>query len=137
MTEMTEERAQIIVLKRKLRDMKAERDRYQRQYLDLLEARPTTDRLAQEKAAQDTAADDVTTQETTPETMDRGTFIDLFADEDATQGTEHRRGDSRENHTEDIFFRRMRPSKMQAQAAPPALARGGAKAGICAVPTPH
>ena len=39
MAEMTEERAQIIDLKRKLRDTKAERDRYQRQYMQLLEER--------------------------------------------------------------------------------------------------
>ena len=37
MAEMTEERAQIIELKRKLRDMKEERDRYLRLYLELLE----------------------------------------------------------------------------------------------------
>ena len=39
MAEMTEERAQILELKRKLRDMRAERDRYQRQYIKLLEER--------------------------------------------------------------------------------------------------
>ena len=37
--EMTEERAQIIELKRKLRDMKAERDRYRSSYIKLLEER--------------------------------------------------------------------------------------------------
>ena len=40
--EMTEERAQIIDLKRRLRDMKAERDRYQRQYIKLLEERASS-----------------------------------------------------------------------------------------------
>ena len=39
MAEMTKERAEIIELKRKLRDMKVERDRYLRLYLELLEAR--------------------------------------------------------------------------------------------------
>ena len=39
MAEMTMERAEIIELKRKLRDMKAERDRYLRQYIKLLEER--------------------------------------------------------------------------------------------------
>ena len=38
--EMTAERAEIIDLKRRLRDMKAERDRYLRLYLELLESRP-------------------------------------------------------------------------------------------------
>lgn len=42
MAEMTEERAQIIDLKRRLRDMKAERDRYQRQYIKLLEERASS-----------------------------------------------------------------------------------------------
>ena len=42
MTEMTEERAQIIDLKRRLRDMKTERDRYQRLYLELLEGRASS-----------------------------------------------------------------------------------------------
>ena len=41
MAEMTKERAEIIELKRQLRDMKAERDRYQRQYIKLLEERST------------------------------------------------------------------------------------------------
>ena len=40
--EMTEERAEILDLKRRLRDMKAERDRYQRQYIKLLEERAST-----------------------------------------------------------------------------------------------
>ena len=39
MAEMTKERVEIIDLKRRLRDMKAERDRYQRQYIKLLEER--------------------------------------------------------------------------------------------------
>ena len=34
--EMTEERAEIIELKRKLRAMKEERDRYQKLYLDIV-----------------------------------------------------------------------------------------------------
>ena len=42
MAEMTEERAQIIVLKRKLRDMKEERDRYLRKYVELLEERSSS-----------------------------------------------------------------------------------------------
>ena len=40
--EMTVERAEIIDLKRRLRDMKAERDRYQRQYIKLLEERASS-----------------------------------------------------------------------------------------------
>jgi len=39
MPEMTKERAEIIDLKRKLRDVKDERDRYRRLYLELLEGR--------------------------------------------------------------------------------------------------
>ena len=44
MAEMTEERAQIIDLKRRLRDVKAERDRYLRKYVELLEERSSTTR---------------------------------------------------------------------------------------------
>ena len=42
MAEMTEERAQIIDLKRRLRDVKAERDRYLRKYVELLEERASS-----------------------------------------------------------------------------------------------
>ena len=42
MAEMTKERVEIIDLKRRLRDMKAERDRYQRQYIKLLEERASS-----------------------------------------------------------------------------------------------
>ena len=42
MAEMTKERVEIIELKRRLRDMKAERDRYQRQYIKLLEERASS-----------------------------------------------------------------------------------------------
>ena len=42
MAEMTEERAQIIDLKRRLRDMKAERDRYLSSYIKLLEERASS-----------------------------------------------------------------------------------------------
>ena len=39
MAEMTKERAEIIDLKRRLRDMKEERDRYLSKYIKLLESR--------------------------------------------------------------------------------------------------
>ena len=46
MTEMTEECAEIIDLKRKLRDLKAERDRYLRKYVELLEGRSSGNKVA-------------------------------------------------------------------------------------------
>ena len=44
MTDMTKERAEIIDLKRKLRDMKIERDLYLHKYVELLESRSSTTR---------------------------------------------------------------------------------------------
>ena len=40
--EMTKERAEIIELKRRLRDMKVERDRYRSSYIKLLEERASS-----------------------------------------------------------------------------------------------
>ncbi len=42
MAEMTKERAEIIDLKRRLRDMKAERDRYLHKYVELMEERASS-----------------------------------------------------------------------------------------------
>lgn len=44
MTDMTKERAEIIDLKRRLRDVTAERDRYLRSYVELLESRSSSTR---------------------------------------------------------------------------------------------